>query len=138
MEFYPAGTKLEIEGKIIICGNKTNINKQGKERRTNCKSILLGILYGRGAASVAEQIHKTKEEAQEIIDKFYKSFPKVKAWIDNTQLEARKVGYVEDFAGRRRHLPDILLSRYEIKPIDKKRIRLCQIIIYSWNSTYIP
>lgn len=114
LEFYPAGTKLQIEGKTVICGNKTNINKQGKERRTNCKSILLGILYGRGAASVAEQIGKTKEEAQEIIDKFYNGFPKVKAWIDKTQEDACKVGYVEDFAGRRRHLPDLLLPKYNI------------------------
>ena len=73
------------------------------------------ILYGRGAASIGEQIKKTKEEAQEIIDKFFKAFPKVKKWIDDTISNAHKLGYVEDIAGRRRRLPDILLPKYEIK-----------------------
>lgn len=73
------------------------------------------VLYGRGAASVGEQIHKTREEAQEIIDKFFKAFPKVHEWINNTISNAHKNGYVEDVAGRRRRLPDILLDKYEIK-----------------------
>ena len=58
-------------------------------------------MYGRGVSSIAEQIHGTKEEAQKIIDDFYTSFPKVKTWIDQTQKNARKTGYVEDLWGRR-------------------------------------
>lgn len=73
------------------------------------------ILYGRGAASVAEQIGSTPEEAQELINKFYSGFPKVKAWIDQTKADAHKKGYVEDVVGRRRRLPDILLPRYTVK-----------------------
>lgn len=115
LEFYPEGTRIELDGKDKICGKKEVQNKAGKERRTQAKAILLGILYGRGAASVGEQIKKTKEEAQEIIDKFFKAFPKVKKWIDETILNAHKLGYVEDIAGRRRRLPDILLPKYEIK-----------------------
>lgn len=93
------------------------LNPEGKARRSSVKSLLLGIMYGRGVASIAEQIHGTKEDAQNIIDGFYKSFPKVKTWIDETQAEARKKGYVEDLWGRRRRLPDILLPEYEIKLI---------------------
>lgn len=77
-------------------------------------------MYGRGVSSIAEQIHGTKEEAQKIIDDFYTSFPKVKTWIDQTQKNARKTGYVEDLWGRRRRLPDILLPEYEIKDISGK------------------
>lgn len=93
------------------------LNPEGKARRSSVKSLLLGIMYGRGVVSIAEQIHGTKEDAQNIIDGFYKSFPKVKTWIDETQSEARKKGYVEDLWGRRRRLPDILLPEYEIKLI---------------------
>lgn len=78
LEFYPEGTEIEFEGKKVICGYKTHQNKDGKTRRTMAKSILLGILYGRGAASVGEQIGKTREEAQEILDKFFNAFPTVK------------------------------------------------------------
>nr|DAE18946.1 MAG TPA: DNA polymerase [Siphoviridae sp. ctiOl67] len=78
LEFYPQGTKIIYEGKEVVCGNKTHQNKEGKSRRSAAKSILLGVLYGRGAASVAEQIGKSYQEAQDIIDQFFKSFPKVK------------------------------------------------------------
>lgn len=115
LEFYPEGTIIKVDGKDIVCGNKTHVNKAGKDRRGYAKSVLLGLLYGRGAASIAEQINKTREEAQEIIDKFFKAFPKVKEWIDNTIKDAYKTGFVEDFAGRRRSLPDIQLPRYDIK-----------------------
>ena len=114
LEFYPEGTKIIYEGKEVVCGNKTHQNKEGKSRRSAAKSILLGVLYGRGAASVAEQIGKSYQEAQDIIDQFFKSFPKVKQWIDNTMNDAHVLGYVEDIAGRRRRLPDIKLNKYEI------------------------
>ena len=93
-------------------------NVEGAARRSNCKSILLGLLYGRGAASIAEQIGESYEEAQTIIDNFYKSFPKVKKWMDDSINFAKKYGYVTDLWGRRRRLPDIQLPKYEIK--DKK------------------
>lgn len=92
-------------------------NPEGKKRRSNCKSLLLGIMYGRGAASIAEQIHCTPQEAQKIVDDFYKGFPKVKQWVDKTESDARKNGYVEDLWGRRRRLPDIQLPAYTIKYI---------------------
>lgn len=71
-------------------------------------------MYGRGAASIAEQIHGSKEDAQKIIDDFFISFPDVKKWMDKTLVDARKNGYVSDLWGRRRRLPDILLKKYEI------------------------
>ena len=53
-----------------------------------------------GSATLAEAIKGTREEAQQIIEDFYKEFPKVKKWIDDTQINARKNGYVEDAWGR--------------------------------------
>ena len=88
---------------------------EGKARRSNCKSLLLGIMYGRGANSIAEQIGSSVEEAQRIVDDFYSSFPKVKEWVTLTESNAKKFGYVQDLWGRRRRLPDIQLNPYEIK-----------------------
>lgn len=42
LEFYPEGTKIVVDGKEIVCGYKTHQNKDGKGRRTQAKSILLG------------------------------------------------------------------------------------------------
>ena len=129
LEYYPEGTEIIFNKKKVICGNKTHLNKAGKARRFEAKSVLIGILYGRGAASIAEQINEnrkdpknicTKNEAQEIVNKFFKAYPAVKNWITKTQEDARKYGYVEDWYGRRRRLPDINLPRYDIRPLTKK------------------
>lgn len=90
-------------------------NPEGKKRRSACKSLLLGLMYGRGAASIAEQIGSSVQEAQKIIDDFYTGFPKVKQWVDKTEADAKVNGYVEDLWGRRRRLPDIQLPDYTIK-----------------------
>lgn len=87
---------------------------EGKKRRSSVKGLLLGILYGMGAQSIAITIKGTIEEAQKIIDDFYKEFPKVKRWIDKTNEDAKVYGYVEDLWGRRRRLPDIQMPKYVI------------------------
>lgn len=86
---------------------------EGKERRSQAKTILLGLEYGRGAASIGEQLGKSKEEAQLIIDRFFKAFPKVEKWIKDTHEKVKRVGYVEDWLGRQRKLPNINLPKYE-------------------------
>ena len=90
LEFYPEGTKIIIDGKEIICGNKTNLNKKGKERRSNAKTMLLGILYGMSAKTTGEGMGKSYEEGKALIDNFYKGFPKVKKWIDKTKEDVYK------------------------------------------------
>ena len=68
-----------------------------------------------GVDSIAELIKGTKEEAQGLLDSFFSGFPKVKQWMDETEKFAKKNGYVEDWYGRRRRLPDMLLEPYEVK-----------------------
>lgn len=98
-EFRPDGTK----------------NPQGKERRTSVKGIILGIMYGRGTKSIAEQLGISIQKAQEITDKFFNSFPNVQKFIQYTEDFARTNGYVETAWGRKRRLPDMQLPEYEFK-----------------------
>lgn len=79
-------------------------------------------MYGRGAASIAEQVGKTVEESQQIIDQFYGGFPKVKEWVDSTQKSCKEKGYVETLWHRRRRLPDIQLPPYEVKSLNPGEI----------------
>ena len=71
-------------------------------------------MYGMGPASLASTIKGSIQDAQKIIDDFYKEFPKVKKWIDETNSFAKKNGFVEDFWGRKRRLPDIKLPMYKL------------------------
>jgi DNA polymerase I-like protein with 3'-5' exonuclease and polymerase domains len=94
---------------------KTVANPEGKKRRSSVKPLLLGIMYGRGVKSIAEQIGRSTKEAQKMVDDFYDSFPNVKKWVTETETFAKEFGYVEDLWGRRRRLPDIQLPPYEVK-----------------------
>lgn len=128
LEFYPEGTKIMYEGKEVICGKKTHTNKSGKIRRQDSKSVLIGLIYGRGSASICDQINETrlqkggdlitKEEAQNLIDNIYKSFPRLKEWMDETHDFVHKNGYIDEVFGRRRRLPDAMLPKYSIVPTE--------------------
>ena len=113
LEFFPEGTVITLDGNQVVCGNKTHLNKEGKERRSISKQILLAITYGMSPNTLAKRLGKTNQEAQEIFDSFFKSFPKVEELIKNSKEFLRTHGYVEDWAGRRRHLTDYFLNPYE-------------------------
>ena len=103
LEFRPDGT----------------VNPEGKARRTSVKPVLLGLMYGRGVSSIAEQMKISTQEAQKIIDDFYAEFPKVKEFVDFAQTFARDYGFVETAWGRKRRLSDMQLPPIEIKPCIK-------------------
>lgn len=106
-------------------GKKTDqVNRDGKERRTQAKSIVLGICYGRSTTTIGDQLfgankemtdeEKTKE-AQKIYDAVLAAFPNLEACMKQSQADARKYGYVETILGRRRHIPDMQLKPFEFK-----------------------
>ena len=88
-------------------------NSEGKERRSSAKSILLGILYGRGINSIAEQLHTSKQKAQQIQDKVFKGFPAIPKFEADSKRMAAELGYVTTLWGRKRRLPDISLEEFE-------------------------
>ena len=122
LEHYPEGTVLELDGKTTVCGHKTHLNKAGKERRSVAKMVLLALTYGMGPSTLAKRINKTNKEAQEIFDNFFKSFPKVEALIKSSKVFLKEHGFVEDWAGRRRHLTDYFLPPYEATYADERLV----------------
>lgn len=90
-------------------------NKEGKNRRTQAKSILLGVLYGRGVPSIAEQLGTTTKKAQAIKDSVFKGFPAIPRFEKDSLQMARELGYVTTLWGRKRRLPDLQLEEYEFK-----------------------
>lgn len=95
---------------------------EGKQRRNEAKFILLGISYGRSVPSIADQLYgkrtdMTDEEkvtkAQEVYDKVLNSFPHLRNAMIGAENQAKTKGYVETILGRRRHLPNMQLPKYE-------------------------
>ena len=90
-------------------------NKDGKARRTQAKSILLGVLYGRGTASIGEQLGCTTEKAEEIKNSVFRGFPAIKQFEQDSLNMAHDLGYVTTVCGRKRRLPDLQLDEFEFE-----------------------
>jgi len=98
----------------------------GKARRNEAKTILLGLTYGRSVPSIAEQLYGKRDDmtedekikgAQKVYDSVLNSYPDLRKAMLNAQHSARSKGYTETILGRRRHLPDMQLPEFEFVPM---------------------
>ncbi len=89
-------------------------NPEGKAIRSKAKLIVLGVMYGMGARLLASILNVSVDECKQILHEFFEIFPTVKEFSRKNEEHARKFEYVEDYMGRRRHLPDINLPELEI------------------------
>lgn len=78
-----------------------------KEQRSNAKTVNFGIIYGVSAFGLSNQTDLTRSESADLIDAYYKTYPKLKAYMQEQVDFARKNGYVQTISGRRRYLKDI-------------------------------
>lgn len=78
-----------------------------KEQRSNAKTVNFGIIYGVSAFGLSNQTSLSRKESADLIDAYYQTYPKLKAYMSNQVDFAREHGYVETISGRRRYLKDI-------------------------------
>ena len=78
-----------------------------REQRSNAKTVNFGIIYGVSAFGLSNQTDLTRGEAKELIDTYYETYPKLKAFMSAQVDFARERGYVETILKRRRYLKDI-------------------------------
>ena len=83
------------------------ISEVSKDMRRRAKTANFGIIYGISAFGLSQQLHSSRQEAKDLIDGYFASFPKVASYIEQQKQTAREQGYVETMFGRRRYLPDI-------------------------------
>ena len=82
-------------------------------QRQAAKAVTFGIMYGAGANKISEQVTKdsgkpfTRNEAQEVIDDYFKEFHKLKSWIEDNQKYIQQNGFIYSFFGRKRRLPNV-------------------------------
>ena len=77
------------------------------EQRTQCKSVNFGIIYGISAFGLSQRLKISRREAQDLIDAYFRLYPKVREFMDAAIERAREKGYAETLLGRRRTLRDI-------------------------------
>ncbi len=84
-----------------------DISEVTKDERRKAKSANFGIIYGISAFGLAQGLDIDRREAKELIDGYFRTFPKVMDYIEEAKKKAAERGYAETLMGRRRYLPDI-------------------------------
>ena len=100
------------EGKDLHAATASNIYKKPieevtRDERTKSKRANFGIIYGITVFGLAERLDISRDEAKQLIDGYFETFPRVHDYMEQAKQQARQKGYVETLFGRRRYLPDI-------------------------------
>ncbi len=85
------------------------------EQRSTAKMVSYGLAYGMEAYGLAQRLAVPVEEAQEILTAFFTAFPSVRTYMDRAVAEAREQGYTVTAFGRRRPLPDLNATNFQIR-----------------------
>lgn len=86
---------------------KEKIEDVSRDQRTKAKRANFGIIYGITVFGLAERLEISRDEAKQLIDGYFETFPEVQAYMEKAKELAREHGYAETFFHRRRYLPDI-------------------------------
>ena len=100
------------EGKDLHAATAANIykkpiNEVTRDERTKSKRANFGIIYGITVFGLAERLDISRDEAKQLIDGYFTTFPEVHDYMEQAKQTARQRGYVTTLFGRRRYLPDI-------------------------------
>ena len=96
------------------------INKINDDLRRKAKAINFGIIYGITQYGLAKQISVTNQEAQDFISEYFKKFPEIKGYMNDTVKFCRKNGYVNNIFGRRIHIRNINDKNFSVRSFQER------------------
>ena len=91
-----------------------------KEERRSAKAVNFGIVYGISAWGLAMDLDISPKEAQDFINSYHKTFPRIEPYTDSLIKMAEKEGYVKTMFNRRRYIRDINSSNYNMREFSKR------------------
>jgi DNA polymerase-1 len=83
--------------------------------RRHAKAVNFGIVYGISDYGLSQNLNISRKEAAEFIERYFASYPGVKAYMDRVVEQAKQDGYVTTMLNRRRYLPDIRSRNYNLR-----------------------
>ena len=91
-----------------------------KQMRSHAKAVNFGIVYGISDFTLARNLHISRAEARDYIDRYFARYPGVKAYLDAAVSSARELGYARTLMGRRRYLPEIHSSNFNVRAFGER------------------
>ena len=103
------------------CGRQAPSDR--KNLRTSAKAINFGIMYGKGAFSLSRDLNVPVKEAEAFLKTYLNTFPKVDGYMKDCIAQAKETGYVSTLFGRRRPLPELASSNFQVRSSGERMAR---------------
>ena len=89
-------------------------------QRRFAKVINYGLAYGMEAYGLAQRMDIPNDQARDILEAFFAGFPRVREFMDQTVIEARRLGYTSTIMGRRRRIPELASDNFRIRQMGER------------------
>jgi len=99
---------------------KTPVDMVTSSMRSKAKAVNFGIVYGIGEFSLAQDIRVSMKTAREYINGYFETYPEIKSYLDGAVEFAKQNGYVKTLAGRRRYIPEIKSSNFNLRSFGER------------------
>ncbi|WP_366924528.1 DNA polymerase I [Metallumcola ferriviriculae] len=97
-----------------------SIDAVTREMRRSAKAVNFGIVYGISDFGLAQDLGISRKKAKDYIERYFARYHGVKEWIDRVIVRAREEGFVTTLLNRRRYLPDLLSSNFNVRKFGER------------------
>jgi DNA polymerase-1 len=118
VDAFRSGADIHRQTAAIIFG--VDVERVTADMRAAAKTVNFATIYGIGAFALSGQLGTGVAQAKQFIDSYFERFPDVRRYLDEQIARAREYGYVETIAGRRRYIPEIGSSNYNIRQFGER------------------
>ncbi len=98
----------------------TPLDKVTKLQRSEAKAVNFGIIYGISDYGLSQNLNIPRARAKDYIDKYKKSYPQIKEYMDNVVKLAKDQGYIETLFKRRRYVPEISSRNFNVRSFGER------------------
>lgn len=98
----------------------TPLDEVTKLQRSEAKAVNFGIIYGISDYGLSQNLNIPRPRAKEYIDKYKKSYPQIKEYMDDVVQLARSQGYIETLFKRRRYIPEISSRNFNVRSFGER------------------
>ena len=115
---YNSGDDVHAQTAAKVFG--VDISEVTSKMRREAKAVNFGIIYGISDFGLAQNIHVSRDKARKHINEYFKHFPSVEGYLNESVAFAKKNGYATTLMGRRRKIPQLFASQYQTRQFGER------------------
>ena len=99
---------------------QTDLQSVTKDMRRKAKEVNFGLIYGMETFGLSKSLNISKKEANSLIEAYFSQFPEIKGFLDKVVKDATKNTFTETLYGRKRYIPELASSNFQLKAMGKR------------------